>query len=390
MTASDRLEEVLAESPAEVRARLQQAFDQVAGEPSPALVLFGAGLLGQRTLRILRTIGIEPLAFTDNNKTLWGGVVDGLKVLAPREAVETLREKAVFVVTVYNGSAVRRQLREMGCGRVAAFTTLFWKYPDAFLPFGGMSAPEPIFQEKEAVRAGLHLWADEQSRVNYVSQLRWQFHLDTEELPKPCPAQDTYFPDDLVVPREDEVFVDCGAYDGDSVRAFIARRRGVFKTAVALEPDPQNFAGLLRYVQGAEPGLRERLVPRPLAAASHNGVLSFDVHGDMSSTATSTGTVTLDCARLDDVLADYPPTYIKMDIEGAELDALEGARNVIAAHRPVLAICAYHKKNDLWEIPQKIKSLCADYKVFLRLYAEDCWELVCYAVPPERLARPVS
>jgi FkbM family methyltransferase len=209
--------------------------------------------------------------------------------------------------------------------------------------------------------------------------------LDPACLPPPCPAQDTYFPDDLVLPREDEVFVDCGAFDGDSVRAFIARRGGVFKTALALEPDPQNFLALARYVEGLEPALRERVVPRPLAAASHNGVLSFDLHGDMSSTASSEGTVTLDCARLDDILAEHPPTYVKMDIEGAELDALEGARGVIATHRPVLAICAYHKQNDLWRIPGKIRTLYAGYQLFLRLYAEDCWEIVCYAIPENRL-----
>ena len=132
------------------------------------------------------------------------------------------------------------------------------------------------------------------------------------------------------------------------------------------------------------------VVPRPLAAASHNGVLLFEVHGDMSSMATSKGTVTLDFARLDDVLAEHPPTYIKDYIEGAEVDALEAVAGLIAAHHPVLAVYPAHKQNDLWQIPQKIKSLYAGYNLFLRLYAEDCWELVCYAVPDDRLASPIT
>ena len=148
--------------------------------------------------------------------------------------------------------------------------------------------------------------------------------LDSEKLPQPCPAGDTYFPEDLVARREDEVFVDCGAFDGDSVRAFIERREGRFKTIVPLEPDPKNFEALSRYIESLPPGMRTRFVPTALAAGSHAGVVSFDSQGDMSSTVTAIGALTLNCARLDDVLAEHPPTYIKMDIEGAELDALEG------------------------------------------------------------------
>lgn len=385
MTISRQLSDLLAENPSEVRNRLQQQFDRIVEEPQPALVLCGAGPLGRRTLRGLHSIGREPLAFIDNNPTLWHGWIDGLRVMPPQEAVAQYGGEAVFVVTIFNHSAMRRQLREMNCPSVVSFPSLYWKHAETFLPYGGLGDLERIFEDRGAVAAGLDLWDDELSRQYYVSQLRWRMRLDSESLPPPCPARDTYFPDDLVHPLADEVFVDCGAFDGDSVRAFIARRGGAFKEAVALEPDPQNFAALQRYVEGLDAGLRRRVLPRPLAAASHNGILSFDLHGDMSSSVTATGTVALDCARLDDVLADHPPTYIKMDIEGAELDALEGARQVIALHRPVLAICAYHKQSDLWRIPQAIKSLYDGYRLFLRLYAEDCWEIICYAVPEERL-----
>jgi len=380
------LKNLLAENPAEVTRRLRALFDRAIGDAEAPIVLCGAGPLGRRTLRGLRSIGREPLTFIDNNSKLWHGQIDGLRVLPPQEAVAQYGGAAVFAVTIFNHSAVRRQLREMNCPSVVSFPSLYWKYAETFLPYGSLGDLDRIFEDRGAVLAGLDLWDDELSRQFYVSQLRWRMRLDSENLPPPCPAQDTYFPDDLVRPSADEVFVDCGAFDGDSVRAFIARRGGAFKEAVALEPDPQNFAALQRYVEGLDAGLRERIVPRPLAAASHNGVLPFDLHGDMSSAATAGGTVALDCARLDDVLADHPPTYMKMDIEGAELDALEGARRVIAAHRPVLAICAYHKQSDLWRIPRAIKALYDGYRLFLRLYAEDCWEILCYAVPEERLA----
>ncbi len=380
----ERLQALLAENPATATAKLCALFDQTVGDGDRPIVLFGAGPVGRRTLAGLRMLGREPLAFADNNPGLWGRVVDGLRVLPPAEAVAVCGEDGVCVVTIFNHSAVRRQLQGMNCRRVVAFPSLYWKYPGTFLPYCNLDRLDPLFIDPEAVLDGLGLWDDDCSRQYYLSQLHWRFDLDTEKLPRPCAAADTYFPRDVIRPLADEVFVDCGAYQGDTLAAYLAHCRGRFKRVVALEPDPHNFAGLRRYVESLLPEQRERIRLEPIAAASHNGSLSFAASGDVCSSVTATGTTSLDCGRLDDLLADDPPTYIKMDIEGGELDALAGARQTIARHRPVLAICAYHRATDLWQIPHAIKSLCPDYRLFLRLYAEDCWESVCYAVPRSR------
>ena len=74
-----------------------------------------------------------------------------------------------------------------------------------------------------------------------------------------------------------------------------------------------------------------------------------------------------------------------MDIEGAELEALWGARKLLKQHSPVLAICAYHTSDHLWQIPLLIHAINPTYKLFFRRYAEGAFELVWYAVPPERV-----
>ena len=81
----------------------------------------------------------------------------------------------------------------------------------------------------------------------------------------------------------------------------------------------------------------------------------------------------------------HTPTYIKMDIEGAELEALWGARRILKEHSPVLAICAYHTSDHLWQIPFLIHAIQPDYKLYLRRYAEGAFELVWYAVPVDRV-----
>jgi len=91
------------------------------------------------------------------------------------------------------------------------------------------------------------------------------------------------------------------------------------------------------------------------------------------------------CAPLDDVLADSPPTFIKMDVEGAELAALRGTTRFIRTRRPILAVASYHRQSHLWAVPLLISSAADAYCYFLRPHQLEGYELVCYAVPSERL-----
>ncbi len=90
---------------------------------------------------------------------------------------------------------------------------------------------------------------------------------------------------------------------------------------------------------------------------------------------------TIDSVALDDYFADKePPTFIKMDVEGAELDALHGAERIIREHKPKLAVCIYHKKEDLVDIPKYLIGLDVGYKFYVRNYSLCGVETVLYAV----------
>ena len=86
--------------------------------------------------------------------------------------------------------------------------------------------------------------------------------------------------------------------------------------------------------------------------------------------------------RLDDAIGKARVTFLKMDIEGAELKALEGSRQTILDNKPKLAICVYHHIKDLWEIPLFIKTLIPEYRIFLRHHTKLEYETVCYALLP--------
>jgi hypothetical protein len=87
---------------------------------------------------------------------------------------------------------------------------------------------------------------------------------------------------------------------------------------------------------------------------------------------------------LDEVLANEAVTFIKMDIEGGEPDAIDGATQLIARCRPVIAVCLYHRQEHLFTIPNKLREIYDGYKLFIRRYGDQFGDIVCYAVPPER------
>ncbi|HEV8068195.1 MAG TPA: FkbM family methyltransferase [Planctomycetaceae bacterium] len=375
----------------QLEQQIERALDQVKSGPvavkpigadSP-LVLFGAGRLGLIALKGLRGIGIEPAAWADNNPRLQGTVVEGLPVYSAAEASAKFGG-ATFVVTIYTGAGVRRQLTEMGL-RAVACTHVFRQYPDTFLPHACLDLPSKLLPERRNILQAAKIWADDESRTEYLAQIRYRALLD-EAVPPAHPGS-MYFPEDLLKLIADEVFVDCGAFDGDSLRAFLDRSARCFGQIVALEPDPSNFQRLEKFVSGLPEGLRDKIRLVQAAVGSRRETVRFEAIGTAGSQVTSAGTYEVRCLPLDEVLADCGASLIKMDIEGSELQALQGAQNTIRKHLPALSICLYHRQEDLWTIPLFIASLSDKYRLFLRRHSDDCWEQICYAIPAERLTR---
>jgi hypothetical protein len=97
------------------------------------------------------------------------------------------------------------------------------------------------------------------------------------------------------------------------------------------------------------------------------------------------GALEVESVPLDEVCRSVSPTYLKMDTEGSEPDALLGARGILERDAPALAICAYHRQDHLWRVPALISAGSDRYCFFLRPQLLDVWDLVCYAVPRERV-----
>lgn len=380
------LDDLLSEPLDSVRKRERCEFDHLLAGCGGQIVLFGAGNFGRKALACLRGTGVEPLAFSDNSSAKWGKQVDGLPVLPPQEAAEKFGRSALFVVTIWSlGHSYRdshAKLQSLGCAHITGSSSLRWKFADQMLPDYCQDLPHKVYEQADEVRLATSLWADETSRHEYLNHIRWRALGDLGAISAPV-SEEQYFLDSLYHTTPGEVFLDCGAYDGDTIRQLVLRNSG-FGQVLAVEADPSNYKRLTAWVESLGSEVAGRIQPRNVAVSAQPGRLRFHSNGALTAHLSDDGEVLVECVRIDDLVGKSMPTFIKMDIEGAEMDALRGADRTIR-NNPLLSICVYHRQNDLWRIPLFIHSVMPDYKFFLRPHDVDGWDLVCYAVPVDRL-----
>ena len=168
-------------------------------------------------------------------------------------------------------------------------------------------------------------------------------------------------------------YIDCGAYTGDTISS-LSRHGLSFDAIAAFEPNPA------LYPQLCEAASQYNACLFPCGVWSEMTQLRFSPD-DAASYFDDTGSVMVQTVTLDQALLNFAPNLIKMDIEGAESAALQGARQLIATYRPHLAISAYHKPRDLWELLLQVQHLDLGYQFRLRTHAHNGFDTVLYATP---------
>ncbi len=384
------LDDVLSESVAQVKRRERTQLDQLLAAWQGECVLFGAGSVGRRALQGLRSAGIQPRAFSDNNPLLWGTQIDGLPVLAPELAALRFGSDAHFFITIRNEAHCYRdtlqQLQRAGCHSVSSAELIAWRFPELFPTFLLYDLPHKLYAQAGQVRRAATLWADEPSREEYAAQVRLRALGDPSGLSRFC-GQESYILDGVFDIEPDDAFVDCGAFDGDTIRTLIAGQRPLGRIE-AVEADSHSFARLAGTVAELDAHTRQRIRLHNCAVGSQLGPVRFADSGKVDSRVSPDGEMIVDMVPIDVMFRNKRVSIIKMDIEGGEFDALMGAANVIQRDRPILAICVYHCQQDLWRLPLLMRSLNPDYRMYLKSYRGDGIQTVAYAVPPERVLGP--
>lgn len=358
---------------------LKEIKEQLKGKK---VCIFSMGLVGQAMRDKLSLRGIHVDFFCDNNPDLWKTSYHGTECIPYSQLIEMNPDEVVVIIaSAPYYKTIKEQL--FGDGMTNCMRIFFEKV------FAEEYVREHENDLQEKIHRVMDILEDETSRNVYRHLTDfWKMPDVPDDYFRQICSDNQYFDEEIISLSEDESFVDCGAYIGDTAMDFIKKSHGKYRKMHLFELDPVIYRKLLNQaaeLQGNDTGIIQCY---PYGVSNRNQAITF-MHGDSNSSINNAVSaangkseeMTGKIKALDDILVDEEVTFIKMDIEGAEHDALEGAKKIIASQKPVLAICIYHSPEDMLELPVFIKSLNPEYKIYIRHYTEMTYETVCYAIP---------
>lgn len=216
---------------------------------------------------------------------------------------------------------------------------------------------EYVRRHREELVTAYNLMADELSKKVFentvlykiTGKLVYLFEIET-------PKSETY---DLLQIGENEIYSDLGAYTGDTVEEFLQYAKSC-KGIIAAEPDLKNYRKLCQNTADIK-----NITCHNVCVSRYNGEMQFSMNSGRNSVA-GKGNTTVKTVNIDILLEDTDVTFIKMDIEGQEKNALLGGEKVLREKRPKLNVAAYHRNEDLFELPILINKINPNYKIYMR------------------------
>ncbi|WP_181243882.1 FkbM family methyltransferase [Chamaesiphon polymorphus] len=267
------------------------------------------------------------------------------------------------------------RIKDFGFSKIIPYADLCQTLPEAF------PLPSFVLETRRDLEQNIAKWnklyerlSDDRSKsvlsdllkfrltANYQYLIDYQFRI-----------WEQYF-EPFMYRHSDEVFVDCGGFDGDTTEEF-CKRYPDYKKVFLFEPSATNLAKARQRLQNFR-----NIEMIELGVSDREGILKFNPESGSASCVSDSGSSQISVTTLDKSINEKV-TFIKMDLEGWELKALQGAIEHIAKDRPKLAIAVYHHPSDFWRISEFILDVRDDYDVYLRHYTEGWSETVMFFVP---------
>lgn len=348
----------------------RSVWDVLRVETRPIL-LYGMGDGADKILAQFDACGICASGVFASDEFVRGHSFHGFRVLRLDEARAQFGEDLVIVIAF---ASQRPEVLEKMYALDARYTVVA---PDVPVVPGAVFDQTFVRAHQAQMQAAFDLLADAQSQRVFLDTVRFKLSGRLCYLRASETGKDEVF-HTILRPTHEEHFADLGAYTGDTIRELLHYTDGAFASVTALEPDRRSFRKLTAYAEGLSGSVR----CEQAGAWSCDTVLCFSDQAGRQSRVAKQGKET-QMRALDSVLGGAPCTYLKMDVEGAEREAIAGAAQTICRHRPKLNIAAYHRSEDFFELPLKIHALCPDYRLYLRHHPYvPAWDTNLYAVCP--------
>lgn len=317
------------------------------------------------------------ICIVDSKTELYGKKRLGIQVDSP--AMIKNHPEALIIVNTISIKAIQKAMAEMGIGNDYLIIPYYFYHGTLDHCYSNEDALHDVSENGGEIDK-LYYLKDKQTKgyMDIIRSMRRknQDDLYTPEYYKGTEENISYFCDPVLAPKNNVTYIDVGAYDGNSIEPALNFYGNRMKKILAFEPDEKSRVKLKEYIDRTKIGDRTQVFP--YALGSEDRILRFSSSGLVSivSEQGESAIVQKVFDELPDVEIDGD-IMVKMDIEGAELDALKGMSRLIKEHQPYLAICLYHKVQDLYEIAKFIKDLNPGYRLYLR----GGWHLECWAVP---------
>lgn len=336
---------------------------------SMPIVLFPAGIKSQHFQEYLLTHNIKVSCFVDNNSLKHNALINGVEIISFENYTELNNNNCLFVCA--NSYIEKSLIAQLTNNNIEKFIKISYEF---FYDRDEIDNPELFLKKKDENYQNLYnSLEDDLSKKVLDNILKFRVTHKNSYIKKILSPNPQYFEPDIYKVSESDYFVDCGAFIGDTLDTCLSITNGKIAGYYAFEPDSINYKYLKQKTTSSIRAYKA-------GAFSKNTKLQFDNLSSTGSKISNNGTMVIDVVPLDEILKNKKVTFIKMDIEGSEKEALIGAKNTIQQQKPTLAIAVYHKFNDIFEIPELIKSFGVNYKYYLRHYTESLPETVLYAV----------
>lgn len=350
------------------------------------ILIYGAGNYGRIIYRLLIENGISKdsvLGFLDvaagDDSKLFNLPVRRPDALGRSENHWT---DAEIIISIYcsieEQTIIQERLKNLGYKYIRTCYEIAVAFHNANDPSSRICTTGFLNANIDNIINGCSFWQDELSIQTYVNHFIGYADCDIDSfiLEK---NHKQYFAPPPLHKKGYSRFIDCGAFDGDTIRDLIDLA-GKVESVIVFEPCNHNFEKLSKYILENECCIAERIELYPCGVWNKTEQLQFNDDAAAASAISKSGESFIQCVAIDEALHGFNPTFIKMDIEGAEPKALKGAEFTIRKSKPDLAISVYHSLSHFWEIPQLIHQWVPEYRFYLRTYGAAGFETIMYAV----------
>lgn len=314
------------------------------------VIIYGTGHLAIKFYKFLSTTNIRIIGFTDHDPMLWGKELFGIKI----KPINEVDRKHVVIVSIWSPNhsfrLTKKSLKQLGFAKILPPLSITFLFDD----IGSIHYQIADFclrkTDVQKIATILNCIRSDQSKKLYQSYVNWRLSLEDIYLPlrKTGPK---YFLEEFFSGKEFNFVIDGGSYDGDTVKDLFFCKGNNFKKLHCFEPDINNFLKLSSYIESLSPTVSEKISIHHKGLNDKKKTAYFESSGKLGSkiikdkSDTQVELITIDSLKLNNI------DLIKLDIEGREVEALNGSRTTINEFHPSLAISIYHKPRDFIDIP---------------------------------------